>query len=144
MPIRFRCAYCNQLMGIARRKAGTVVRCPNCAGQVIVPTPAGEASAPQTPTPKSSAGPLIFEDDDIDKLFEPKALEPAPAKPSNPPPAIFPTEAPVPAFDVQPVTVSRQRNPGILLTPATLTVLGICIVLVIGLAFLLGFMIGRQ
>src|SRR5947209_460375 len=28
MPIRFRCAYCNQLMGIARRKAGTVVRCP--------------------------------------------------------------------------------------------------------------------
>ena len=30
MPIRFRCAYCNQLMGIARRKAGTVIRCPNC------------------------------------------------------------------------------------------------------------------
>ena len=25
MPIRFRCAYCNQLMAIARRKAGTVV-----------------------------------------------------------------------------------------------------------------------
>lgn len=37
MPIKFRCAYCNQLLGIARRKAGTVVRCPNCAGQVIVP-----------------------------------------------------------------------------------------------------------
>src|SRR5213593_4331324 len=37
MPIRFRCAYSNQLLGIARRKAGTVVRCPNCAGQVIVP-----------------------------------------------------------------------------------------------------------
>jgi hypothetical protein len=37
MPIKFRCAYCNQLLGIARRKAGTVVRCPNCAGQVVVP-----------------------------------------------------------------------------------------------------------
>src|SRR5207253_599174 len=41
MPIRFRCAYCNQLMGIARRKAGTVVRCPKCAGQVVVPHPEG-------------------------------------------------------------------------------------------------------
>jgi DNA-directed RNA polymerase subunit RPC12/RpoP len=37
MPIRFRCAYCQQLMGIARRKAGAVVRCPRCAGEVIVP-----------------------------------------------------------------------------------------------------------
>src|SRR5262249_32266945 len=44
MPIRFRCAYCNQLMGIARRKAGTVVRCPRCAGQVIVPDPGPEAA----------------------------------------------------------------------------------------------------
>ena len=33
MPIRFRCAYCNQLMGIAHRKAGSVVRCPTCGGQ---------------------------------------------------------------------------------------------------------------
>src|SRR5262249_61750502 len=41
MPIRFRCAYCNQLMGIARRKAGNVVRCPRCAGQVIVPNADG-------------------------------------------------------------------------------------------------------
>ena len=38
MPIRFRCAYCNQLLGIARRKAGTVVRCPGCSGQVVVPS----------------------------------------------------------------------------------------------------------
>src|SRR5260370_28312287 len=37
MPIRFRCAYCQQLMGIARRKAGAIVRCPRCAGEVIVP-----------------------------------------------------------------------------------------------------------
>lgn len=39
MPIRFRCVYCEQLLGIARRKAGTVVKCPNCAGQLIVPAP---------------------------------------------------------------------------------------------------------
>ena len=27
MPVRFRCVYCNQLLGISSRKAGTVVRC---------------------------------------------------------------------------------------------------------------------
>ena len=37
MPIRFRCVYCNQLLGIARRKAGTIVRCTSCQGQLIVP-----------------------------------------------------------------------------------------------------------
>ncbi|GIW82524.1 MAG: hypothetical protein KatS3mg105_4331 [Gemmatales bacterium] len=49
MPIRFRCAYCNQLMGIARRKAGTVVRCPNCSGQVVVPT-LDQVEPPPLPT----------------------------------------------------------------------------------------------
>ena len=46
MPIRFKCVYCEQLLGIARRKAGTVVKCPNCAGQLIVP--ALEPAAHQT------------------------------------------------------------------------------------------------
>src|SRR5580658_1299088 len=45
MPIRFRCAYCNQLMGISTRKAGTVVKCPKCAGEIIVPS----LDAPQAP-----------------------------------------------------------------------------------------------
>ena len=31
-------------MGIARRKAGTVVRCPTCGGQVVVPSPQEPAS----------------------------------------------------------------------------------------------------
>src|SRR5262245_57705593 len=54
MPIRFRCAYCNQLMGISRRKAGTVVKCPKCAGEIIVPAleedaPEDEAASPANP-----------------------------------------------------------------------------------------------
>src|SRR5205807_1078291 len=48
MPIRFRCAYCNQLMGIARRKAGTVVKCPKCAGEIIVPVPEGDEPAAES------------------------------------------------------------------------------------------------
>src|SRR5258708_573805 len=60
MPIRFRCAYCNQLMGIARRKAGTVVSCPMCHGQVVVPTPQTPAEADDEP------GGNVFERQDFD------------------------------------------------------------------------------
>src|SRR5436305_506726 len=72
MPIRFRCAYCNQLMGIARRKAGNVVRCPTCAGQVIVPTPgAAEPDEPNPAATRPQAAPL-FEHGD----FEQDILQP--------------------------------------------------------------------
>lgn len=39
MPIRFRCYFCMQLLAIAHRKAGTVITCPKCQGQVWVPDP---------------------------------------------------------------------------------------------------------
>ena len=42
MPIRFRCVYCDKLLGIARRKAGAVVNCPQCGQPLIVPTPEPE------------------------------------------------------------------------------------------------------
>ena len=60
MPIRFRCAYCNQLMGISKRKAGTVVRCPKCAGEIIVPAPEGHE--PAEDGTEQPAGPQAFED----------------------------------------------------------------------------------
>jgi phage FluMu protein Com len=61
MPIRFRCAYCNQLLGIAHRKAGTVVRCPTCNGKVVVPSPPEGAEKPLGSQPE-----LIFERSDFD------------------------------------------------------------------------------
>src|SRR5213075_497115 len=51
MPIRFRCVYCNQLLGISRRKAGTIVRCTTCEGQLIVPEP-NEAVTTEPAEPK--------------------------------------------------------------------------------------------
>ena len=69
MPIRFRCAYCNQLMGIARRKAGTVVRCPTCSGQVVVPDPGAAAEAEPGPGPANQ----LFEGSDFDLIFNPAA-----------------------------------------------------------------------
>src|ERR1051325_10850643 len=96
MPIRFRCVYCEQLLGIARRKAGTVVKCPNCAGQVIVPAPEqaddSDAEAPtaaatdkapvkqmatvpekKAPAPASAGGEggMLFERSDFDELLKP-------------------------------------------------------------------------
>src|SRR2546425_13275300 len=77
MPIRFRCAYCNQLMGIARRKSGSVVRCPRCAGEVIVP-------ANQEAQPASGSGRInqLLEEDDFGKEFE--IIEPLAEQPANP------------------------------------------------------------
>lgn len=37
MPIRFRCSECDRLLGIARRKAGTQIRCPQCGELTTVP-----------------------------------------------------------------------------------------------------------
>src|SRR5690349_10109795 len=81
MPIRFRCAYCNQLLGIARRKAGTVVRCPNCAGQVVVPNidenepdePEKTAGEPERAPAKAPAGAdqPLFERSDFDEVLKP-------------------------------------------------------------------------
>ncbi len=45
MPIRFRCPHCSRLLGIATRKAGTDIACPQCGVQVAVPRPAGESPA---------------------------------------------------------------------------------------------------
>jgi phage FluMu protein Com len=38
MPIRFRCASCDKMLSIARRKSGSVVNCPTCQAELIVPT----------------------------------------------------------------------------------------------------------
>src|SRR5262245_4863969 len=75
MPIRFRCVYCDKLLGIARRKAGSVVNCPQCKQPLIVPTPepepektAAAASGSSTSVPPPAGGKL-FERDDFDDLL---------------------------------------------------------------------------
>lgn len=50
MPIRFRCRYCNQLMGISRMQAGKVVQCTSCGRELRVPPADGRGQA--VPPPK--------------------------------------------------------------------------------------------
>jgi hypothetical protein len=66
MPIRFRCSYCSQLLGISRRKTGTSVRCPTCAGQVLVP----DQDDASTVLGKEDPNPFVFDRNDFDGLLQ--------------------------------------------------------------------------
>src|SRR5262245_60470883 len=107
MPIKFRCAYCNQLMGIARRKAGTVVNCPTCNGQVVVPTPPPQVPPPELPPPvpekPNSPKHNVFDRQDFDPVnFN---TEPGAGSAVNPP--TMPTP-PSGEYDVQPLLTYRE------------------------------------
>lgn len=151
MPIRFRCAYCNQLMGIARRKAGTVVRCPTCAGQIIVPQnddPGAVDPPPPSPAPPGAAPQPqpLFEGSDFDNV-----LQMNPPATSAAPPDVWGTHG-EPRFDVERLDVGRGQAPpppapgpaapGLHLTPARATALTIAIIVALVVSFGLGFLLG--
>jgi len=61
MPIRFRCYFCMQLLAIASRKAGTVIACPNCQGQLWVPDPSKPEEMQPTGQPPDDLGEIDVE-----------------------------------------------------------------------------------
>ena len=134
MPIRFRCAYCEQLMGIARRKAGTVVRCPKCAGEIIVPMP--DAGSPPDPDdPDDQIGSDRIEDADFERKLQDidaktaKELPTAPGTPRKP-------AVPVP----KPAPPPR----GIFLSTSMLILSVSVTIILLVLVFVLGVVIGRN
>lgn len=146
MPIRFRCVYCNQLLGISRRKAGCIVRCTKCEGQLIVPE--AVAAVIETNGANGEAAPIktdpgelggVFEREDFDALLQP--FQPPPAATSAvadispPPPPIIenrPT-APPPAPPMpSSVTLSRKQ----------LTIASVLVVMAAGFAFACGLWVG--
>jgi phage FluMu protein Com len=138
MPIRFRCEHCQQLLGIARRKAGTRVECPTCHALVLVPFSDQEEPAAASPPLRASAdGPQapvdrpgppgapeepLFERSDFDQLLqgpepdEPSLLAPRVGRqPTQPaaPPADRLQQPPAPAnIDVERVDVKPAVWPG--------------------------------
>ncbi len=129
MPIRFRCAYCNQLMGISRRKAGTVVRCPKCAGEIIVPVPDGQAGPEDA---GEQGGGLAFDVEKLDFGVEPSngsvgATAVAPGEP-----APIETVAPPPSAPL-PQRVGVFVPLGMLIISVGVVVLLLILVLIIGL-----------
>ena len=123
MPIRFRCTYCNRLLGIATRKAGTQTTCPHCGYAITVPMPQDEANDSRTER---------INLDDVEEMLgrgaTEVAVEPAaapavaaapPAPPVSPPPPVEkrpepPKVAPpVPAADQMPAAKPRPAPPPI-------------------------------
>ena len=142
MPIRFRCAYCNQLMSISKRKAAQVVRCPKCAGEIIVPVPEGMQAPPDQPE-EPAAGPAAFEDQNFEQLLQ------GPATGKDGATAATETAAAQPQADTSAAAATPQaasappKRLGFFMPLGILLVsLGVVIVLLI-LMFVLGLIIGR-
>ncbi len=153
MPIRFRCVYCNQLLGISRRKAGTIVRCTTCEGQLIVPDPSDaateagsqeHAAGPPAEQPQPTEDPggrgSVFDADEFDAFLEP--LNPAgggQALASPPAPLIR-----------QPAGGPARGNPGsspgaaVLATRKRLTIAIALAILALGAAFAGGVWLGMS
>lgn len=136
-------------MGIARRKAGSVVRCPSCGGQVIVPQaepePAPPAAAP--PSAPRKAG-TVFESSEFDQILEKAAQKPT-ARPS-PKVENYQHEV-VPAAEVIDGEATSYPTaelpvaglPGLFLTTGRLILVSVIVMLLIALSFCAGVFIGR-
>ena len=89
MPIRFRCVYCDKLLGIARRKAGAVVNCPQCQQPLIVPNAGARAGTDRV---RRGRDKLFERDDLVDMLGNPdqtyrgwRSPGPGPVRTADPP-----------------------------------------------------------
>jgi phage FluMu protein Com len=164
MPIRFRCAYCNQLLGIARRKAGSVVRCPTCAGHVVVPN----LPADETEGSDKNGNQSIFERSDFDDLLNPQGPQPAAVEQreqqvssgevpvvlssvAEPPPGAWGTHA-EPPYDVERLKPSPSgiaaaepiaQPLGLVLSPRRVRIVIISGVIALLLAFSVGLLVGH-
>lgn len=134
MPIRFRCAYCNQLLGIARRKAGTVVKCAKCSGQVVVPQPEESGDSAEGPPPAQPPG-AMFENSEIDKMLE--------GEEGDQPSVIATVGRPVTHYPVAASAAGDVARPGgIWLSPQRATLLSVLAVVALAVAFGAGLLVG--
>jgi hypothetical protein len=164
MPIRFRCVYCDKLLGIATRKAGSVVNCPQCGQPLIVPTPEPgldetEAAAPQKPMAPAHPA-QAFEQDDFDVLLEPDppTFRGPDALPANPTSGRVPSTLPMPPQPLAveralprphapiptPVALPNQRSGGIVLSSGMLVLAIVLVVVLVGFAFGGGYLVARM
>jgi hypothetical protein len=165
MAIRFRCEHCHQLLGIARRKAGSRVECPTCHARVLVPlTDTG------TTAPAPAGQEPLFERSDFDKVFQVPADEapsviakgarsspsPNPAKPRGNGPLIGGAPFDIERVEMPPGTSggargaapgvpapSAQSPPGYVLTPGRASLVTVLGILLLALAFGAGLYVGR-
>ena len=155
VPIRFRCDTCNGKLSIATRKIGTPVECPRCNQSMMVPSAsqlgeeltellltvgsrresAGSEETQSAPAPTRTAAKLedmpLFERSDFEKLLDPRGKHPTPL--------------PLPVEEVleplPPVNLANYPDDAIVLSRTKATVLAVGVVVLLGLAFGLGFLV---
>ncbi len=144
MPIRFRCHHCNQLMGIARRKAGAIVQCPTCHASVQVPQPEPEDQAASPPAQPVPGAPVpLFERGDFEAILQNPVTD-KPIAPSTPAvPLPFAAEIPSSPSLVTSSGSPRLHPPGLVLSPTQATWLTVAVIVVIALAFGAGLLVGH-
>ncbi len=157
MPVQFRCSACRGKLSISRRKAGSQVDCPKCGQSLTVPTgdamaedlaellvaaQSGADSEARAMTPAARLPvhrPIalddmpLFERPDFENLLDPVARTPDPL-PLPPSDDGIPdrSSAAAPGHELDAIVLSR--------TKATLIV--VAVVVLLGLAFAAGFLIG--
>jgi hypothetical protein len=151
MPnIVFRCAYCNQLMKIGSRKTGSVVTCPKCANQIVVPTPEEGARRNDGSAPSGGGGVGLFDQGDFDKVLSEEAAAPQMIQPHtlrDGPGALGArpgSSVGLDEYEAIPLGPPKKLSRGIYFTAAVLTVLSVLVLVALGMAFLLGFLVGRS
>lgn len=172
MPIRFRCRQCNRLLGIARRKIGAVIACPQCGAQITVPDRDDADLVPDAAPAANGALDLS----DIDELLNPttQAKSAPPAAPAMatrtaPPPAAKKKEEPLflgdvdemlglgsgpaipiksppakskPEPDAEPLSLDPDP-PSYTVSAGRATILVAAVLLLLALAFAAGYFIAR-
>jgi phage FluMu protein Com len=129
MPVRFRCKHCNQLLGIARRKMGTEVRCPECRKMVVVPA----VDAVDADEPTRKGGPL-FAEAFADPVVDPPKEIGSPAMSSGA----------LESFDAELYRLpDPARGASFVLSPLYASLLTLGAVILLGLAFALGMLFER-
>jgi hypothetical protein len=134
-------------MGISRRKAGTMVKCPTCHAQVLVPPRESEtAQQPHLAPPVGDVPAPLFERSDFEDFLQ----NPLPDKPAvprasapPPPPAPFTIDIPSSPSLAVPSGNAPAHPPGLLLSPAQATWLTVVVILLVALAFGAGLLVGH-
>ena len=100
---KFRCFQCQKLIGAPPSRFGTIVKCPKCGVELIVPSPDDPDGPPEGPEAEA------FRPEDLGLRLEPEPLVPAVAAP---PPPLEPVGPDPIAFLAQVAATGEEPPPG--------------------------------